>query len=251
MSFSLRSLSARRYRIEGDFPSIGDDAFAQRLVDKAFQPLTAHEERAFGWVTADNCLDARFQAGSVARGPCAIFSMRVDKRRVNGRLLRAMIDLEMRGRKKDVERDAEGAATGPQKGDGKKPARPRISRDEKQEIRRQITEELLRSTPPTMEVHPVLVYPREKIVLFGSLSKPSNEVFRTLFTDTFEVTLASLTPYHRALELLADRGGSEALGGLRRTDFGRAVLHADSTAVVPPAIAARASQASVSTEVPR
>src|SRR5947207_10197105 len=142
MSLSLRSLSARRYRIEGDLSSIEDDAFARRLLDRAFQPLTAHEERAFGWVTADNCLDARFAPGSVARGPCAVFALRVDRRRVNGRLLRAMIDLEVRGRRKDAERDAEGAP----KPDGRdesparpakaaKPAGARPSRDARQETR--------------------------------------------------------------------------------------------------------------------
>ena len=63
MSFSLRSLSARRYRIEGDMPSVHDADFTRRLLERRFEPLSAHEERAFGWVTADNCLDARFETG--------------------------------------------------------------------------------------------------------------------------------------------------------------------------------------------
>src|SRR5262245_14619321 len=263
MSFHPRSISARRYRIEGELPSVGDERFSRRLLDRAFHPLSAHEERAFGWVTADNCLDARFEAGSVARGPCAVFALRVDKRRVNGRLLRAMIDLETRGRRKDAERDAvhpepEGAPQGDgaeadAEGEGRRarrarPPRPgRLSRDERQEIRRQITEELLRNTTPSMEVHPVLVYPREKVVLFGSLGKPANEVFRALFADTFEVTLSALTPYHRALELLEGRGASEALAGLRRTDFHRAFAleparrERTGSALVPPSIAARSA----------
>ncbi|MCC7139309.1 MAG: recombination-associated protein RdgC [Planctomycetes bacterium] len=231
MTFSLRSLSARRYRIEGALPSVNDAAFAARLTDRRFQPLSPHEERTFGWVTADNCLDARFEAGSAARGPCAVFALRLDKRRVNGRLLRAMLDLEMRGRKKDAERAAEGAEGAP-----KRPGR--VSREERAEVRRQITEELLRNTPPSMEVHPVLVYPRERMVLFGALSRPANEVFRALFSETFDVTLSALTPYHRALELLGERSGSESLAAIRRTDFGRSLLEAPATDV-PAAVAAR------------
>jgi hypothetical protein len=70
-----------------------------------------------------------------------------------------------------------------------------------------------------MEVHPVVLYPRERVVLFGALSKTSNEVFRALFADTFDVQLSALTPFHRAIELLEARGGGEALAALRRTSF--------------------------------
>jgi hypothetical protein len=210
MSFALRSLSARRYRVEGSLPSVHDAEFARRLTDRKFQPLAPQEERAFGWVSADNCLDARFEAGSVARGPCAVFALRVDRRRVNSRLLRAMLDLELRGRRKDAESTTEGPPA-PRRG-------ARVSRDEKTELRRALTEELMRNTTPTMEVHPVVLYPRDGVLLFGALSKPANEVFRALFGDTFDVTLSALTPFHRALELLEGRGG-EALAALRRTSF--------------------------------
>ncbi len=217
MSFTLRSLSARRYRIEGDLPSLHDPRFTQRLLDRRFEPLSANEERTFGWVTADNCLDSRFTDGSTSRGPCAVFALRIDKRRVNSRLLRAMIDLEMRGRKKDAEAASEGTSIAPE---GTRPkAGGRMSRDERAELRRALSEELLRNTNPTMEVHTVLLYPKEKILLFGSLGKPANETFRALFCDTFDVTLSALTPYQRALELLGERG-SEALASLRHAEFG-------------------------------
>lgn len=259
MSFSLRSLSARRYRIEGDLPSVESAAFAERLLARPFAPLSAHEERAFGWVTADNCLDARFAPGSVARGPCAVFALRVDKRRVNSRLLRAMIDLELRGRAKDRERDTEGGAAvrgdpvrGDAAGDGRGARGPgRVSRDERAELRKALTAELLRNTHPTMEVHPVLVYPRDRLVLFGSLGKPANEVFRALFCDTFDVSLSVLTPYHRALELLASRGGGQALAGLSSTDFasttggavGAVGTGAAGRDAVPESVARRAGRA--------
>jgi hypothetical protein len=240
MTFHLRSLSARRYRVEGDLLSVGDAAFARRLSDHAFRPLSANEERAFGWVTADNCLDTHFETGGGLLGPCAVFALRVDRRRVNGRLLRARVDLEVRGAKKDADRDAEGA------GDHKA-RRPggRLSREERQEIRRRVSEELLAATPPSMEVHSVLLYPRDRVVLFGSLSRPANEVFRALFADTFDVTLAALTPYHRALELLRSRGGGEALAPLRRADFGTRARAVDAlpSPVLPGPIAARVTPA--------
>ena len=211
-------------------PSVHDADFTRRLLERRFEPLSAHEERAFGWVTADNCLDARFETGSTAHGPCGVFSLRIDKRRVNSRLLRAMMDLELRGRRKDADAAAEGAT-------GAKKASGRLSRDDRSELRKALTEELLRNTSPTMEVHPVLLYPRERMVLFGALSKPANETFRTLFCDTFDVSLSTLTPYHRGLELLQGKGGGEALSAVRRSEFGGPGLTASE---VPAALRQRA-----------
>ena len=220
MSFQLRSFSARRFRIEGDLPSVSDASFTKRLLDRRFQPLSPNEERSVGWVTADNCLDSRFSDDSVARGPAAVFSLRIDKRRVNSRLLRAMMDLELRGRRKDVERNDEGVVGAGAPAGSRKPS-AKASREGKSELRRALTEELMRNTTPTMDVYTVILYPRERMVLFGSLSKASNEVFRTLFADTFDVSLSALTPFHRGLELLEGKGGSASLSALRRTEFGR------------------------------
>ena len=210
MAFQLRSMSARRYRIEGDVPGLHHPSFSKRLTDRKFQPLSAHEERTFGWVTADNCLDTRFSPDTLERGPCAVFALRIDKRRVSSRLLRAMVDLEVRGRAKDA--GLEGLAGGPAR-------RPR--REEKAEVRCAIAAELLAKTSPSIEVHPVLWYPKRKLAVFLSLSRPANETFRTLFADTFDVSLSSLTPFHRAVEMLQDRGAAEALAPVRRTEFSR------------------------------
>jgi hypothetical protein len=215
MTFHLRSLSARRYRIEGDLPGVHDPEFARRLHEKRFQNLAPLEERGQGWVTADNCLDAEMTAEAVERGPCAVFALRIDRRRVSSRLLRARFDLEMRGRAK-VAAETGGRERG-----------KRVGRDERQEIRRGLAQEILQATPPSIEAHAVLVYPRDRVVLFQCLSRPANDAFRALFLDTFDVGLSLLTPYHRSLELLSSRGGGEALGPLRRADFGAAMFSAE------------------------
>jgi hypothetical protein len=201
----LRSLSARRYRVEGELPSVDSPAFAKRLSERRFRALTPREERALGWVSADNLLDTSFAPGSLSRGPCAAFALRIDRRRADARLVRANLDLE--------ERAARAADPGPDR---------KRRREERQEMRRAIADRLLDEAKPTIEVHPVLVFPRTRTVLFLSLSRPANEAFRTHFAETFDTTLSALTPFHRAIELLADRGASEALGPLRRAEFGRA-----------------------------
>ena len=209
MSLHLRSLSARRYRVEGALPSVHAPEFAKRLLDRRFQALTANEEKTHGWVTVDNCLDSAFSAEAVARGPCAAFSLRTDRRRVNGRVLRAMVDLELRGRARDAEAAAEGGAG----------RRKRVGREERAELRRALSEELLKNTSPSMEVHPVLLFAKERLVLFLSLSRRANEAFRAHFCDTFDVSLSPLTPYRRGVELLEGRGEAQALSAVRRTEF--------------------------------
>jgi hypothetical protein len=207
--FHVRSLSARRYRVDGELPPVDSPAFAKRLSDRRFRALAPKEERAFGWVSADNLLDASFPAGTLSRGPCAVFALRIDRRRPDGRLVRATLDLE--------ERAARAADPG---------ADRRRRREERQEMRREIALRLLEEARPTIEVHPVVLFPRTRTLLFLSLSRPANETFRALFADTFDTTLSALTPFHRAVELLADRGASEALGPLRRAEFGRTGLRA-------------------------
>ncbi len=211
MAFNLRTMTARRYRIEGDVPAAADPAFAARLLARRFRPLSPHEERGYGWVSADNFLDADLTTETVARGPCAVFALRIDRRRVDNRLLKARLDLEFRGRAKDAEAGSEGRA----------PPRRRPGREERQEMRRALVEEMLAATPPKSDVFPVLVWPKDRLLLFRSLSRPANEVFRAVFLDTFGAALATLTPYHRGLELLRERGGSSALGALSKTEYGR------------------------------
>jgi hypothetical protein len=120
---------------------------------------------------------------------------------VNARLLRAQLDLETRARAK-----AGGDGAGPK----------RMSREERQELRRHLQQELLRQTSPSVEAHTVLVDPRRRLVLMLSLARTANEVLVALFQDTFGATLVPLTPWRRSVELLPQ---TRALDTLERTEF--------------------------------
>jgi DNA recombination-dependent growth factor C len=194
----------RRYRIEGKVPSPRSDEFSRRLTDKRFLPLAAREERTYGWVTADNLLLTQFDAETVMRGARAAFSLRVDRRRVDAKLLRAQLDLEVRGRRRA---SREAGETG------------RLSRDERQRLRRDLHDELLRQTNPSVSAHVVLLDPERRTLAFLSLSRSANETLRAHFRDTFDADLAPLTPWRRGAELLAERGGARALDPILRTEF--------------------------------
>jgi len=203
--FSLRTCSVRRYRIDGRLPSAYDEDFFTRLRDRRFLPLTANEERSYGWVTVDNLLLTRFDVDTVVRGESALIGLRIDRRRVNPRILRAQLDLELEGRRK--------AAT-----DAGKPFR--LSRDERQQLRADLHAQLLRDTNPSVETHTLIVQPKKKLMFALTLSKRANEVLVALFRDTFGVDVSPLTPWRRGGEILAGLPAADALHGLSRTEFG-------------------------------
>jgi hypothetical protein len=203
---SLRTCSVRRYRVEGTAPAPASEAFAARLTDRRFRPLSAREEKTYGWVTADNLLLTTFDADTLLRGEQAVLALRIDRRRVNARLLRAQLDLESRARAK-----AQDDGAGPR----------RMSRDERLELRQHLQQELLRQTSPSVEVHTVVYDPRRRLVSMLSLAKAANEALCALWQDTFEGALVALTPWKRALELLPGLpgGSADALDALERTEF--------------------------------
>ena len=210
---SLRTCSVRRYRVEGTLPAPASEEFAARLTDRRFRPLSAREEKTYGWVTADNLLLTTFDADTLLRGEHAVLALRIDRRRVNARLLRAQLDLETRARTKAAE-------------DGAGPRR--LSRDERVELRRHLQQELLRQTSPGVEVHTVLYDPRRRLVSMLSLARSANEALCALWQDTFDAALVALTPWKRAVELLPKLAGgsAEALDALERTEFCPAPLSA-------------------------
>jgi recombination associated protein RdgC len=198
---SLRTCSLRRYRIEGPLPAPASAEFAERLTDRRFLPLAAREEKTYGWVTADNLLLTTFDADTLLRGEHVAVGLRIDRRRVNARLLRAQLDLETRARKKAGD-------------DGAGPRR--MSREERQELRQHLQQELLRQTSPSVEAHTVLIDTRRRLVLMLSLARTANEALAALFQDTFGAALVPLTPWKRALEMFPRE---RALDALERTEF--------------------------------
>lgn len=201
---SLRAQSFRRYRIGGSLPSPHSDEFLKLLTDRKFLPLTPNEERTYGWVTVDNLLVTDFTTEAIMRGSWVAIGLRVDRRRVNGKLLRAHIDLEITGRRKAAFDMGE---------------RFKLGRDERRQIREDLHAELLRQTSPSVDVVTVLMHTKRRIAHVLALGKGVNDLARVHFLDTFGLELIALTPWRRSQELLEGTDLREALDDLHRSDF--------------------------------
>ncbi len=226
----LRTQSFRRYRIHGTVPSPHSDAFQKAVHERRFRALTANEERAYGWVSAENLLLTEFDEGPVMCGEYVALALRIDRRRVNARLLRAQMDLELRGRRKEAE-----AA-------GKK---FRLPREERRSLREGLHKELLRLTNPTIDAYTILVHTKKRVAHVLSLARSANELACLHFQDTFDAELEPITPWTLGQELLTSSSLRESFQDLRRSDFVNSTEHA-----APPEFVARgltSSSASVST----
>jgi len=216
---ALRTCSLRRYRIQGSLPAPASDEMAKRLTDRRFLPLAAREERSHGWVTADNLLVTRFDADTLLRGEQVVLGLRMDRRRVNARLLRAQLDLEVRARAQASE-EAGGLR--------------RVSRDERAELRQHLAEELMKQTSPSVDAFTVVMDTRRREVRLLTLSRRAHEALCALFSDTFDASLLPLTPFQRGVELLEERGDRpEALHALERTVFWEAAGVGDAPEGLP------------------
>ena len=185
-------------------PGVESRNFLKALTDRCFRPLTEHEERTHGWVSPDNLLVTDFSRVELVKGSYAAFALREDRRRVNARLLRAHVELELEAARK-------GAADGSGQG--------RISRDERKRIREDVQQRLLAQTSPSVDAWTVLLQPRKKIVYVLTLSARANELIRAHFLDSFGAELLPLTPWRRSLELLDDAEDRKRLEQVHRTEF--------------------------------
>lgn len=174
------------------------------VTDRKFLPLTPNEERTYGWVTVDNLLVTDFDVGTVTRGNWAALGLRIDKRRVNARLLRAHIELEITARHKAAIDAGH---------------RFKLSRDERKQIREDLQTELLRQTSPSVDVVPVLMHTKRRVAHVLALSKGVNELAQAHFLDTFGVELMALTPWRRSQEMLEGTDQLAALEDIHRSDF--------------------------------
>lgn len=177
------AMSARRYRVVADFDETGfREKLLERLTEEAFrEPLSAAKGgENYGWVTLENLCDTDFAANKVLFNQYVSFSLRIDNKRLPGKLVKALLDLRIRAWLTETGRER---APGPVK----------------KEMLEQIELELFPRQLPAVAVHDICWDLTARVVWFFSSSNKANELFRTLFAKTFLAETRPIGP----LQLIA------------------------------------------------
>jgi recombination associated protein RdgC len=178
MALMKGAMTTRRYRVHGALPEGWRERFRDRLNAMAFRepPTSTGKEEIEGWVQVHNLLDTSFDDfNQWLYNSFAVFSLRVDKKSLPGKLLRATVDKKCR--EWAEERGLEKVPTA-----------------KKREIKEALEAEWLSRMLPRVALTEVVWNLDEGYVLIDSLSDSVGDRFRKRFHRTFGLELQPFSP---------------------------------------------------------
>lgn len=180
-------ITIRRYQVAGDLPKDFREEFINVLQAGAFAGFERNSdaERAMGWASAQDALDVDLRDFKVFRNEYLIFALRIDTRRVPTSALRLHI------------RQAEEEHLARSK-------RPKLSRNEKKEIKALVRKKLLQQVLPSTKACDILWNVNTKRLDFWGTSDKLNAEFMELFEKCFALRLRPMGPYVNAIALYPD-----------------------------------------------
>lgn len=196
------ALTMRRFRVVGTVPEAWRERVRDQLTQHAFREPTSRvgKEETEGWVQVHNLLDTDFSDFNTwLHQQHAVFALRVDKKVLPGRLLRAHVDLRC---KKWCE----------EKGVSRVPASVRT------EIKEKLEEEWLDRALPRVAVTELCWHVAEGWVILAGLSDSVADRIRKRFHRSFGLELVDWSP----LDAIRDRAVRDDLMNTSATLGGEA-----------------------------
>lgn len=203
MGFANSSCSFTRFRIIDPVTDAIISELPQRLERFAFRDIEdIPEMQAHGWVCFEDMLDAKWETASPFKGSYAVFSLRMDTRRIPAGVIKKHVALALKDEKAKLEQN------------GKK----FISRERKKELREQVILKLRERFLPVPAEFNTIWNLQTGEIWFASVQGKMIELFMEYFLNTFELHLEQLTPYTLALNLLGEASGPR-LDAMEATQF--------------------------------
>jgi len=183
------AMGARRYRVLGAKDPIDRDELLELLGEHAFHepPSAAKGGENHGWVSMHNLCVTEFVHDDSFYHQYLCFSLRMDRKALPARLLKALLELRCTSWMEETGRERVPAAV-------------------KREIREQLELELFPRQLPNVGVHDVCWDLNRGLVWFFNNGNKANEIFRIHFARTFSVDTQPVGPLH----LLADHKHADA-----------------------------------------
>jgi DNA recombination-dependent growth factor C len=189
MGLLSSSVSITRYRVEGRIEKPVAEAVAKGLKKNCIAEIDQDvSEKSVGWTSIDKPFFPDFEGSSFAFGNLFVFSLRVDRKSIPGKLLKKCLTIETAKRLEKTRRNF-------------------LSKDEKKVLKEKITTDLAKRIPSTPNVYDLIWNYEARDVYFFSSLRSSNEELESLFKRSFDLSLIRVFPYTAAdlLSGLSDR----------------------------------------------
>lgn len=184
MGLLTSSASFVRFSVEGELPTDFWNFVAERLSKHAFRDIDDnYDERSIGWVSSLNMFDSEFVYSSYVAGDYAVFSLRIDERKVPAAALKkfTMKEEERIKRERQI---------------------PRLSREHRKDIKDSVRLSLLKRALPIPAVYDLAWNLTNNTVLFFSTSQKAIGELEEFFKESFDLHLLMQIPYITAGHLL-------------------------------------------------
>jgi recombination associated protein RdgC len=169
--------SMSRYHIEGQFEAGVMDEVRKGLIDNAIPKIeNEYEELSAGWTPYESPYNPDFEKFSFIFGTYFLFSLRIDKKSIPGKLVQKQMAMAIEKKKEETGRDF-------------------LSKNEKSEIKENILDVLMHKIPFIPNIYDVLWSYEDKNLFLFSTQKAANELFETLFLNSFNLKPIRLFPY--------------------------------------------------------
>jgi len=169
--------SISRYHIDGEIEGSITEEIRNGLIKYSIPIIESeYDEISAGWTPVESPYNPDFEKFSFQFGTYFLFSLRIDKKSIPGKLIQKHMAIEIEKKKEKSGRDF-------------------ISKNEKSEIKDMVTDILMHKIPSIPNIYDVLWSYEEKNLYLYTTQKAANEVFETIFLKSFNVKPIRLFPY--------------------------------------------------------
>ena len=180
MGLLSNSVSITQYRVSGKIEDPVMETVRKALIKNTIDEIDNEpSEQITGWTPFENPFTPNFDTADIIIDTTFVFSLRIDKKSIPGKVVNKHLNLEMARRLAESGRDF-------------------LARAEKKEIKEQVIKALSARIPATPNVYDLTWdYEAGRLWFFTNL-KSANEALETLFNQSFKLSLIRLFPYTAA-----------------------------------------------------
>lgn len=177
MGLLSASNSIVRYQIEGQLAAPAMETVAKGLTSHQITSMDEEaEDRRVGWTSFGQPYRPDFGGSSFAIGDAFIFSLRIDRKRIPSAVMRQQLAASIDRRLSETKREY-------------------LTRAEKNQLKEEVGERLLRRLPAVPSIYDVIWYHGPQRLIFCSTQKAANEELEQLFQQSFNLRLLRLFPF--------------------------------------------------------